>query len=78
MPVPNRRLQLDQLASRFIKRFKGLGITPTVEKRYLLNARNRAKRGARFLGVVFVLQVVFGITLERYARIAALLRAIVD
>src|SRR5438045_8221406 len=55
-----------------------LRIAPVVENADLVNALERARRRAPFLSLVLAIEIFHRVLVERYARIAALLRAPVD
>src|SRR5579884_1410285 len=55
-----------------------LGIAPKIDRSDLLDAGNSAVRSAGFPGVVFPLEVLRRVAIERRRGIAALLRAVVD
>src|SRR5579864_8857409 len=59
-------------------KLEGLGIAPAVDDRGLMDTGDRAVRSAGLFGEVFAADILDAVLLERNARIAALLRTVVN
>src|SRR6516165_4197791 len=76
--LPKGGRQLHQGWERFLEGGTSLRVTPVIDHRHLLNARNRATWRTGLRSVVLMLEVLSSVLLQRYTRITTLLRTVVD
>src|SRR5271157_5890483 len=69
-------LDAHQSARRLRRRRRPLGSSPRIQDRHLVHARYRAMRRARLLRLELAAQIGKRISLQRNARVPALLRAV--